>query len=175
MQQPERLALSGSLGTALYERHAPSIFAYLLRQTASQPDAEDLLLDVFLAAMERNFLAGLAAQEQWAWLWRVARNKAADLYRQRIRHPSVALKHVEETLYAAEEQEPEHIVLQREELASLESSIQRLPGLQQEVLRLRFEYGLACAEIATLLEKKEGTVRQALSRALRWLKRLHAQ
>ena len=173
MQQPERLALDDSPGTALYERHAPAIFAYLLRQTASRPDAEDLLLEVFLAALERDYLAGFAEREQWAWLWRVARNKATDFYRQQTRHPNVALKQVEETLFAAEEQGPEHIALQREELASLEASIQRLSAPQQEMLRLRFGHGLACAEIAALLGKKETTVRMALSRALRLLRSIH--
>ena len=173
MQQPERLALDDAPGTVLYQRHAPAIFAYLLKQTASRPDAEDLLLEVFLAAMERDYLAGFAEREQWAWLWRVARNKATDHYRQRSRHPNVALKQVEETLFAAEEQEPEQVALQREELASLEASIQRLPALQQQVLRLRFGHELACAEIAALLGKKETAVRMALSRALRLLRTIH--
>ncbi|HEU5200903.1 MAG TPA: sigma-70 family RNA polymerase sigma factor, partial [Ktedonobacterales bacterium] len=99
--------------------------------------------------------------------------KATDFYRQRTRHPSVALKQVEDALYAAEEQEPEQIALQHEELASLEASIQRLPALQQEVVRLRFGHGLACAEIAALLEKRETAVRMALSRALRFLRTNH--
>lgn len=172
-ERPERLALDDSPGTAIYERHAPAIFAYLLKQTASRPDAEDLLLEVFLAAMERGYLADFAEREQWAWLWRVARNKATDFYRQRSRHPSVALKQVEETLFAAEEQGPEQIALQREELAALEASIQRLPALQQEALRLRFGHGLPCAEIAALLGKKEAAVRMALSRALRFLRTNH--
>ena len=54
MQQPDRALLSDAPGTTLYESFAPALFAYLLKQTASREDAEDLLLEVFLAALERG-------------------------------------------------------------------------------------------------------------------------
>ena len=67
--------------TNLYQRYAPGIFAYLRRQNLSREDAEDILLEVFLAASERNQLAGLAAAEQLAWLRQVTRHKLADHFR----------------------------------------------------------------------------------------------
>ncbi len=173
MQRPEPVVLDEAPGTALYQRHAPAIFAYLLKQTASRPDAEDLLLEVFLAAMERGNLAGLAEPEQRAWLWRVARNKAADHYRRMSRHPSVTLTQVEETLFIDDAQEPEQVALKREELRQLAAQIKQLPALQQDVIRLRFGHGLPWDEIAALLEKKEGAVRMALSRALRLLRDIY--
>jgi len=36
----------------LYELHATAIFAYLRRQTPSREDAEDILVEVFAAAVE---------------------------------------------------------------------------------------------------------------------------
>jgi RNA polymerase sigma factor (sigma-70 family) len=173
MQQSEPVALDEAPAAALYQRHAPALFAYLLKQTASRPDAEDLLLEVFLAAMERGTLIGLAEQEQRAWLWRVARNKAADYYRRMTRRPSVTLTQVEETLFVDEAQEPEQIVVKQEELKQLAAHIQRLPALQQDVLRLRFGHGLPCAEIATILQKKEGAVRMLLSRSMRLLRSIY--
>jgi DNA-directed RNA polymerase specialized sigma24 family protein len=72
MQQPERMMLDDApgagAGAALYQRYAPAIFAYPLKQTASREDAEDLLLEVFLAAMERDNLSDLHEPEQRAWL-----------------------------------------------------------------------------------------------------------
>jgi hypothetical protein len=38
--------------TLLYEQQAPAILAYFYRQTASWDNAEDLLVEVFLAALE---------------------------------------------------------------------------------------------------------------------------
>ena len=68
MQTPERTMLddAAGAGAALYQRCAPAIFVYLLKQTASREDAEGLLLEVFLAAMERDNLADLKEPEQRA-------------------------------------------------------------------------------------------------------------
>lgn len=42
--------------TQLFHRHAPAIFAFLRQQTSSREDAEDLLLEVFTAALEHKQL-----------------------------------------------------------------------------------------------------------------------
>jgi DNA-directed RNA polymerase specialized sigma24 family protein len=52
----------------LYELHATAIFAYLRRQAASREDAEDLLVEVFVAAVESSAFDRLDEKEQVAWL-----------------------------------------------------------------------------------------------------------
>lgn len=52
MQEYEGTLPHDSPDAMLYQRYAPSIFAYLYRQTTSREDAEDLLLEVFLAVRE---------------------------------------------------------------------------------------------------------------------------
>ncbi len=174
MQQPERVMLDDAPeGAALYQRHAPTIFAYLLKQTARREDAEDLLLEVFLAAMERGNLVDLEPPEQRAWLWAVARHKAADHFRRLTRHPSMHLRLVAETLYENEHLEPEQVALRREALGELTSAIAQLPERQQEVLRLRFGHGLSCGEMALILKKRESAVRMLLSRAVKALRKLY--
>ncbi len=170
MQLQESVMLTDLSCDTLYQQYASSIFAYFYKQTASRDDAEDLLLEVFLAAMERNNLADLKEAEQKTWLWSVARNKAADYYRRMTRHPGVKLKQIEETLYVDEAQEPEQIMLRREEYADLRATVAQLSELQRDVLQFRFAYGLSYAEIATVLEKKEGAVRMILSRTLKLLR-----
>ncbi len=168
--QPERMMLEDGPGTTLYQRYAPAIFAYLWKQIASKEDAEDVLLEVFLAAMERGNLAHLEPPEQRAWLWAVARNKAADHYRRMTRHPSVHLRLLTEEPFDDEEQEPEQVLLRQEALAELTDAIAQLPPLQQDVLRLRFGHGLPCGDIAVILKKKESAVRMLLSRTLKALR-----
>jgi RNA polymerase sigma factor (sigma-70 family) len=170
MQQDECIQLNDSPHAILYSRYAPSIFAYLYRETSSREDAEDLLLEVFLAVLERaNFLT-LGEKEQQAWLWKVAHNKVADHYRRFIRRPSVFLKQGEDLLYDHENLAPEQATLQQEEYAHLRVTLQALPKLQQEVLLLRFGHGLSCAEIASILQKNEAAVRMLLSRTLKHLR-----
>ncbi|WP_420799325.1 RNA polymerase sigma factor [Ktedonospora formicarum] len=58
------------------------------------------------------------------------------------------------------------IVLKQDEYALLQRLIMRLPAVQQEVLRLRFNLGLCHAEIASLLNKTEGAVQVIFSRTI---------
>src|SRR5258708_24483790 len=64
-----------SLIAALYQRHAPSILTFIRRHIPSREDAEDALLEVFLAALESEKLDALNEGEQLAWLRRVAYQK----------------------------------------------------------------------------------------------------
>ena len=87
MQRSKDGVSSDSPVARLYELHATPIFAYLRRQTASREDAEDLLVEVFVAAIESSAFDRLGEKEQVAWLWRLAHNKAVDAYRRsQLRH-----------------------------------------------------------------------------------------
>ncbi len=79
-----------------------------------------------------------------------------------------------EALYEDDEISPEGKHLKREEYAQLYRAIKALPGEQQEVLQLRFGFGLRCAEIALVLNKSEGAVRTLLYRAIQTLRGMYA-
>lgn len=83
MQQQHRTIQDESYTSVaiLYQRYSEVIFAYLRRHTASREDAEDVLVEVFVAALEYEHFSFITEKEQLAWLWRVARNKAIDAYR----------------------------------------------------------------------------------------------
>jgi RNA polymerase sigma factor (sigma-70 family) len=159
----------------LFHRHAAAIFAFLCQRTASQEDAEDLLLDVFVAALEHGRFSELSEGEQQKWLWRVARNKTIDHYRRSTSRPALALEDVAETLYCDEELSPEQVTLRQEEYVQLRMTLESLPAAQQEALRLRFGDNLRCAEIASVMGKREGAVRMLLSRALNFLRAIYEQ
>ncbi len=154
----------------IYQQHAPGMFAYLRRKTASREDAEDILLEVFLAAFEQGQISTLPTAEQVAWLRQVLRYKLADHYRRLNKRSAITLEAVADELYEDEMQMPEHVALQHETARQLRAVISGLPTSQQQVLRLHFGEGLRCVEIARLLGKGEGTVRMALSRALNLLR-----
>jgi sigma-70-like protein len=81
MQHLNAEGAQDSPGNTLYLRYASTIFTYLSQQVANLQDAEDLLLEVFIAAFKYKMLADLPAESQLAWLRRVARNKVIDRYR----------------------------------------------------------------------------------------------
>jgi RNA polymerase sigma factor (sigma-70 family) len=159
----------------LYERYWFIVLHTIHQHISSHEDAEDVLLDVFLAALESDVFFNLVEQQQVAWLRRTAYNKAMDYHRRRTRQPLLSLQEDDETLFADEERSPEKTFLKHEEHLRLQSQIALLPELQQEILRLRFTDGLRCKEIAARVQKNEGTVRSLLSRTLNGLRGLYAK
>ena len=164
-----------TLCARLYRCYAPAILAYLRRHLPTQEDAEDLLLEVFLAALEYEpRLAALSEDEHRAWLVTVARNKVIDHHRRANRRHFLPLETAKGTL-DSEEKMPEAVVVREEEHDRLRSYLQSLPATQQEVLQLRFTGGLRCAEIASVLNKREGAIRTMLSRALNTVRGFYEQ
>ncbi len=166
MQQQGAIAL-------LYQKYAPGILAYVRMHVSCDEDAEDIVVEVFLAAIENSKLQLLAEKEQQMWLWRVARNKVIDRYRRSSRHSSIALEQVENDLYADDHAGPEYNALRQEDYAALHTYLQSLPAAYQEILHLRFGHDLPCREIAHRLGKQENAVRVTLSRGLNLLRRLY--
>lgn len=157
-------------GNILYLRFASTIFTYLSQHAANLQDAEDLLLEVFIAAFKYEILADLPAERQLAWLYRVARNKVIDRYR----HTSL---HVMLPLELATEMEdnqltPEQSVERQENYMRLYQALRQLSPAQQELIQLRYGNNMRFAEIADILAKPEGTLRKSLVRTLRQL-RIH--
>jgi RNA polymerase sigma-70 factor (ECF subfamily) len=159
--------------STLYDRFAAIIFHYLFQQVSHEQDAEDLLLEVFLAALQDKSLSNLPAGRQLAWLRRVARNKVIDRYRH------VALLNLLPIEQALELEDtaltPEEYTEQQERYEHLYQSIAQLTSLQQELIKLRYRNGLRFFEIAAVLEKPEGTVRQLFVRTLRQLRTIYDQ
>ena len=170
----ERLSFSAHLdasaAAALYRQYAPTLFAYLRRRAASWEDAEDLLLEVFLAAIERGHIFAIPEEGRLAWLQRVAQHKLVDHYRRSTRRPATPLDEATDALTEDEAREPEQVALRHEAHQELHQALQRLPASYQEVLRLRFANDLRCAEIGAVLGKQEGAIRALLWRALKLLR-----
>ena len=165
---------SHSLIACLYQRSAPEILQYIRRHVPTQEDAEDILLEVFTAALEKPDLSTMSQQEQLAWLRRVAHNKFVDFYRRSARQTSIPLQDLQHELYDEDEHAPELVAVGSERQAQLRSHLALLPQIQQEVLRLRFAEDLRCPEIAKRLQKSDGAIRTMLSRILNVLRTIYA-
>lgn len=160
-----------------YQSHAASLLAYVRQHVPAQEDAEDIVVETFIAALEQKDASLLSGteQEQMAWLRRVAYYKCIDQHRRSVRRPTVPVEIANETLYADERLEPEQHALRFEEDALLSERLSQLPVQYQTILRLRFANGLRCTEIGRLLNKSEGAVRVLLSRALNRLRSIYSR
>lgn len=158
---------------AFYDRFALTIFTYLGQQVSNEQDAEDLLLEVFLAACNNDALSSLPAERQLGWLLRVARNKAVDRYRHRALLTLVPIELVGEMEDGAPT--PEQHMEQQEMYERLYLALGRLSPLQQELIRLRYSNSLRFSEIAGILGKSEGAVRKLCARTLHQLRGIYTQ
>lgn len=159
--------------THLYNTYAQGMLTYVQMHTTSQEDAEDIVVEVFLAALENKKFGTLPEKAQQLWLWRVAHNKIIDTYRRSKFRQSVAIEQVADGLFEDETHSPEYAALRQEDYIALHVHLQSLPALQQEILRLRFGQELSCREIANRLGKQENAVRVTLSRSLNLLRRIY--
>ena len=154
----------------LYEYNWLSLMWIIRQYVFSMEDAEDVLLDVFVTALESDVFFTLQEKQQVAWLRRTAHNKAIDAFRRTHRKPVTPLDPYGGVLLDDEQPTPEQLALHHEDWQLLQSRITALPDLQQQVLCLRFVDGLRCKEIAMRLKKNEGTIRSLLSRTLNVLR-----
>ena len=150
---------------AIFRDVQPALVRYL-RVIASEP--EDVASDTWL-----QVLAGLGRfrggeQEFRAWLFTIARHRAADAGRSRGRRPVVPLDMTE----LAQELTTPDAAEQAMEAMSTQAALElitSLPPDQAEIIMLRVVAGLDVGDVARIVGKKPGAVRVAAHRGLRRL------
>lgn len=159
----------------LYQHYFPRIYAYAAYRVGRQQDAEDLVADIFLRAMEElDRFEYRGAGSFAAWLFRIARNHVADFHR-RSRRAEEPVPLEELPNLQADALLPGDVVLQKEKFAHLRRLIGTLSPRRQEVITLRFFGGLRNKEIAEILDLDERTVASHLCRGLEDLHRKYAE
>jgi RNA polymerase sigma-70 factor (ECF subfamily) len=119
----------------LFQRHRLTIFTHILQYVSSREDAEDILLEVFIAAFENAVIMTLNEHQQLAWLRRVASNKSIDYLRRAQRRTAVPIEQAAETLPEEDYLSPEQVTLRQEEISLLHTHLSSLPQLQQEIIQ----------------------------------------
>ena len=124
----------------------------------NQADAEDILQDTMLALLKSN-KSFENAQHQKAWLLRVAINLCKNRLRCAWFQSVLPLSNAQDV----------SVDLTHDE-SNLLTVIAKLPLKYREVIHLFYYEDYSCKTIATLLQKKESTVRSLLSRGRLLLK-----
>jgi RNA polymerase sigma-70 factor (ECF subfamily) len=156
-----------------YEQMAPSVLRFFARQTRDPQQAFDLTAETFAKAFERRrAFRGETDLQASAWLWAIARNELARLWRSRTVELA-ALQRLGLERPAPGEQELREVerLIDVEELREhLQSALALLPAEQEQVVRLRVIDELGYEEIAQRLGVSNEVVRTRASRALRTLR-----
>jgi RNA polymerase sigma-70 factor (ECF subfamily) len=130
------------------------LYSYLLYNVPSSEDAQDLLSEIYMAAL-RSIASLDSSEAVIRWLYGIARRKVADFWRQ-----SHSVSELSETL----EDSTHGISLEfREALA-------RLPEQTRQALLLRYREGLGVDEVAQALGRTYKATESLLSRGRSLLK-----
>ena len=137
----------------LVSRHAASVFRVVRSAVRQEADAEDVAQEVFLASYRA--LPRLRDPGRYrAHLMAIAARKSADYLRRRGSQPLPL------------EQDPlaptprDHADL----LTVVRDVVETLPAEARLIFALRHHEGLSCVQIASLLDRPEGTIYSRLSR-----------
>lgn len=150
----------------LYRQYFPRVYTYVMARVGNEQDAEDLVSEIFLAALESlPHFHYRGAGSFSAWLFGIAHHRLVDFYRRTRRTPVMALLDeipdlVSDTL------PPDHVLMQKETFLHIHHAIASLPRRRQEVVTLKYFGGLRNREIAEALNLDERTVASHLHRAL---------
>ena len=149
----------------LYERELFGTLRYLL---GNEEDARDAIQEAFVRCWRRR--EGLSEiQNLKAWIFRVATNIGRDVRKSAWKRRSVPMPVDESMLPSKQESLPESQVVHREELALLQTEIEKLRESEREVFLLRQNGQLTYEEIAETLNIPVGTVKTRMRLALQRL------
>jgi len=172
-------------GETLVRRHHDNILRYLNRLTGSSHVAEELTQQTWLSAFQHldQFRHMSTAQQSAArqssqsspvalsfkaWLFRIATNKANDLWRTRGRQRSA----YQGLGLVVDQVEPDASVPLHdiEQHQKLRNAIEELPALQKQIVMLRYYSGLKFVEIAEVVGCPLNTALGRMHKALLKLK-----
>jgi RNA polymerase sigma factor (sigma-70 family) len=157
----------------LYERFAVPLFEYICQHISNKQDAEDLMVEVFLAAFHNTDLDSLPAKRQLAWLKRVTMHKLIDRYRHLALLRMVPIELASDVEDATPT--PEQYAEQHESYEWLYQVLEQLQPLQRELIWLRYTKNMSYCEIAHVLGKSELAVRKLCSRTIQQLRGIYHQ
>jgi len=149
----------------LYERYRQPLYRYCLARSESPHEAEDLVSDVFLKAMESLARYRDQGLPFIAFLYRVARNAAID--RSRKNKGSSLFEMSVEPRSATD---VEGDVARSQEVDAILRAMRKIKPEYREVILLRFVEGYSAADVAKLLDKAEKAVWNLQQRGLERLR-----
>lgn len=153
--------------TALFDRYAVRVKAFMMRSGASVHDADEIAQEVMVSVWRRAATFDPTRAAASTWIYAIARNRRIDMIR-RVNRPA---PDPEDPLFQPDP-EPDGMaaVSQAEREERVRTSLATLPEDQRRALVLSFYDGLSHGEIAERLTLPLGTVKSRIRLAFRHLR-----
>jgi len=153
----------------LYDATYRRVFAYLLARLGAQTTAEDVLQEVYLAALRGlDRFRGKTEGEFQAWIFKIAHARVVDQLRSQYRRPEIHAG----VLPVSDSLNPLDAIDQRLGLAEIARALSTLTEDQRNVVINRFVLGFDLEETSRLMRKNVGSVKALQHRALASLARV---
>lgn len=149
-------ALDEEALATIHETYYGPLFRYLLYRVGDHQVAEDLTGEVFVRFLSAIRDKTAPQKTLRGWLYGVASHLAHDYHRRRYRQKQVEL---DERLPSSQA-EPSERVAETLRWQQVEAAMEGLTDGQREVLALRFGHDLPVRDVAELLNKSEGAIKQ---------------
>ena len=149
-----------------YDAYVEKIFRFIFLKVNSQDIAQDLCSETFLRAWQ-CFKNNKKIDNPNAFLYQIARNLVIDHYREKGRTQTVSADYVP---IIDPNQDLIGKTLQDSDMGMIQSELNNLKPEYQEVIIWHYIEDLSVPEIAEMINKKQGTVRVRIHRALKVLK-----
>jgi RNA polymerase sigma-70 factor (ECF subfamily) len=151
-----------------HDKYYPAIFRYIAYKVGNQETAEDLASEVFVRLLDAVRDRHAPQKTLRGWLYSVASHIVNDYHRKQYRTQEVGLM---ETL-ESDVSSPAEQFLKKQTLEALSEALKELTKEQQDVIALRFGYEMPIKEVAEVIGKSEGAVKQLQARAVASLARM---
>jgi RNA polymerase sigma-70 factor (ECF subfamily) len=150
-----------------YDQTAGTLFATAIRILGDAHEAEEVIQDAFLQIWGKAATFDVALGAPFYWALSITRNRAIDRLRARQRRVRLADElHEAAAADAPPFASPFHSALSAEDLATVRSAVNGLPGEQRQAIEMAFFGGLTHAEISEALHEPLGTIKARIRRGM---------
>lgn len=146
----------------IHDRYYQSIYRYLSFRIADPQTAEDMASEVFTRFLSAIKDRNAPPNTIRGWLFGAAQNVLKEQYR---KQRQMNWTELDESLAAAG-RTPEQRLEEKVGKEELREALAELTPEQQNVLSLRFGYGLPIKDVAETVNKSEGSVKMLQARAI---------
>ncbi|WP_222436025.1 RNA polymerase sigma factor [Rubripirellula reticaptiva] len=153
--------LTGDQLRELFEQSSPGLRRFLMGRLPDPSDVDDCLQAVYVLLIQHG--GGVAAATRTAWLFRVAANESARIWRTKSSTTKMLLG---QDAKEAVDDDPALPIIRDETRQAVQEAIDRLPPANQEIVRLRIHENLTFEQIAKQLSIPLGTALTRMRRSL---------
>lgn len=154
----------------IYREIMPRIYRFYYLKTLNSALSEDLVSEVFIRVYKNLKKTKLNEKSFMVWIYRIASNLLIDHYRKNS-HNTQSFDLKQDYIQVTDEEifKKNSSQLKKEfsfKNTKLISSMNKLTGLQRDVLLLRFVEDMDYHTIANIFSRSEGTIRGIIFRAI---------